>query len=463
MPIPCAVLMCHAPIVLPDVAGNRARQCMLTTRAMGDAAARLVAHAPDVIAIVSPHAPRHPTRWGIGAESPLRGDFGRFGAEHIGVTLPGAPEAAARVGAEAKEAGLPLREISGEGLDHGTLVPLYFVRQAGWDGPTLLIALPYPGSGTEVEMGRAIARAAERAGQRWAILASGDMSHRLIPSAPAGYHPLAKEFDRSFKACIDAGDLRAACAVDPDLRELAAEDVVDSCTVAAAAVDYQSNGHRTYGYEGPFGVGYLEALLYEQGPPPERGTSQPSERPSVESRPWRTMLRVARDAIAAKVTHSAFRPKPLPVPWNAPQGVFVTLRDQHGALRGCIGHIEPLYGTLAEEIAACAAAAATQDTRFARVTPDELPKLSLEISLLGKPELVRDLGTLDPKRYGVVVSAGRARGVLLPDVEGVDTVEEQLRIAAAKGQLPPGRAWTIERFEVQKHAEQPSKPGVSRD
>jgi AmmeMemoRadiSam system protein A len=454
MPIPCAVLMCHAPIVLPDVAGNRARQCMQTTRAMRDVAARLVSHAPDVIAIISPHAPRHPTRWGIGAESPLRGDFGRFGAEHVGVTLPGAPEAAARLSAVAKQAGLPLREISGEGLDHGTLVPLYFVRHAGWDGPTLLIALPYPGTGTEDAMGRALAQAAEAAGQRWAILASGDMSHRLIPSAPAGYHPQAKEFDRSFKARIDAGDLRGACAVDPDLRELAAEDVVDSCAVAAAAVDYQSKGHRTYGYEGPFGVGYLEAVLYEQAPPRERGAAQ-SERISTEGRPWKAMLRIARDAIAAKISHSAYRAQPLPVPWNAPQGVFVTLRDAQGALRGCIGHVEPLYGTLSEEIAACAAAAATQDSRFARVSPGELPTLNIELSLLGKTEVVRDLATLDPKRYGVVVSAGRSRGVLLPDIDGVDTVEEQLRIAAAKGHLPAGRSWVIERFEVQKQTEDP--------
>jgi AmmeMemoRadiSam system protein A len=239
--------------------------------------------------------------------------------------------------------------------------------------------------------------------------------------------------------------------VDLDLRELAAEDVVDSCAVAAGAVDYRSDGHRTYGYEGPFGVGYLEALLYEDAPPPERGALSSGERKSEETRPWHAMLKIARDAIVAKITHGAFRPHALPVPWNTPQGLFVTLRDHEGALRGCIGHIEPQYGTLAEEIAACAASAATQDTRFARVAPNELPSLSIEISVLGKLELVTDLATLDPKRYGVVVAAGRARGVLLPDIDGVDTVEEQLRIAASKGQLPAGRPWTIERFEVQKH------------
>ena len=76
--------------------------------------------------------------------------------------------------------------------------------------------------------------------------------------------------------------------------------------------------------------------------------------------------------------------------------------------------------------------------------------MRIELSLLSKPEPVSDIGTLDPKRFGVVVSSGRARGVLLPDIPGVDTVEEQLRVAAAKGQLPASRAWVIERFEVQK-------------
>jgi aromatic ring-opening dioxygenase LigB subunit len=130
-----------------------------------------------------------------------------------------------------------------------------------------LVALPQPGTRSEERMGQALARAAEQAGERWIILASGDMSHRLNQNAPAGYHPLAKEFDRSFKARIDAGDLRGACAIDPGLREIAAEDVIDSCAVAAGAVGFRSEGHRTYAYEGPFGVGYMEAVLHEDAPP----------------------------------------------------------------------------------------------------------------------------------------------------------------------------------------------------
>lgn len=417
---------------------------------MTDIAARLCGHDADVVVLISPHAPRHPTRWGICTQSPLSGNFGRFGADHIGVTVPGAPEAAARLNARARALKLTTRELVGDNLDHGALVPLYFLRRAGWAGPTLLIALPGTPANSEERMGQAIASAAEEAGERWVILASGDMSHRLHPTAPGGYHPLAKEFDRTFKARLDSGDLRGACAIDAGLRELAAEDVIDSTAVAAGAVGYRSHGHRTYSYEGPFGVGYLEAVLYEDAPPRD------GHHDFSESRPWRAMLQIARDAIAARITHDAYRPPVLPKPWNEPQGVFVTLRKPDGGLRGCIGHVEPLFASLAEEIADCAAAAATQDTRFARVAPNELPQLSIEVSLLSKPEPVTDIASLDPKRFGLVVSSGRARGVLLPNVPEVNTVEEQLRIAAAKGQLPPGRPWVIERFEVAKATETPA-------
>jgi MEMO1 family protein len=455
MTISCCVLMCHAPIVVPDVAGHRARQCAETTHAMSEIAARICAHEPDVVVVISPHAPRHATRWGICTQSPLSGNFGRFGADHIGVTVPGAPQAASRLVPAARDLRLTTREIAGDNLDHGTLVPLYFLRQAGWDGQTLLIALPQPGTRTEERMGQAIARAAEAAGERWIVLASGDMSHRLNPNAPAGYHPLAKEFDRTFKARIDAGDLRGACAIDPGLREIAAEDVIDSCAVAAGAVGYRSQGHRTYAYEGPFGVGYLEAVLHEETSP--RGAHDYSE-----LRPWPLMLNIARSAISARITHNAYRPPVLPKPWNNPQGVFVTLRKPDGGLRGCIGHVEPLFAGLAEEVADCAAAAATQDTRFARVAPSELPHLSIEVSLLSRPEPVNDITGLDPKRYGLVVSSGRARGVLLPNVPEVNTIEDQLRIAAAKGQLPPGRPWIIERFEVSKAVDIPEPIPNSR-
>lgn len=270
MSIPCAVLMCHAPIVLPEVGGYRSRECAATTAAMHDAARRLVASAPDVLVVLSPHSPRRGGAWGVFTGPSLHGHFGRFGAPQVAHRLPVATRAVAVLRQAAESLGLDTWTPPDGPLDHGAMVPLHFVVTEGWTGPTVLISLPWPGTGTEPVMGQAIALAANQSGQRWAVLASGDMSHRLQPGAPSGFHPRARDFDQALVDAISAGDLRAAAAIDPGLRDLAAEDAVDTITVAGAAVGWDSTGFEWLCYEGPFGVGYMEAVLHSEGSPDVR-------------------------------------------------------------------------------------------------------------------------------------------------------------------------------------------------
>ncbi len=258
---PMAVLMCHAPIVVPAVGGHRADDCAHTTAAMREVARRLVASPPDVLVVISPHAPRRATAWGLLPGPFVQGDFGAFGAPQTAHRFP-VPEPARQALARAAEAaGLETWEPPRRPLDHGALVPLHFVAEAGWHGPTLVLALPWPGTETEAAMGSTLAQVARERSERWHVLASGDLSHRLRPDAPAGYHPRAAHFDRALADALGAGDLRAAAAIDPALRELAAEDVIDSVIVAAGAIGWDSTGHALLAYEGPFGVGYLEAVL----------------------------------------------------------------------------------------------------------------------------------------------------------------------------------------------------------
>jgi AmmeMemoRadiSam system protein A len=446
MAIPCAVLMCHAPIVIPEIAGSRAARCAQTTAAMMEAADRVITHAPDVLAIISPHAPRDRRRFGVVRTQLLAGNFGRFGSPEVELQLPGAPEAARALLEIAAEYGVGGWDLDGDGLDHGALVPLHFLVRAGWAGPTLLLSLPYPGTGLEIAMGKALAGAARRLGQRWSVLASGDMSHRLTPDAPAGYHPEAGAFDRAFCSLIGRGELARACAIGATARDIAAEDVVDSCTVAAAAVGFDATGHRVLSYEGPFGVGYLEAVLHEQ-PVATRFANDATNAvpPSVAA----SAMAIARAAIAAHLQDAPYVPDRLPEAWERPCGVFVTLR-RRGELRGCIGHIQPLHANLSQEIADCAVAAATHDPRFNPLEPSELDLLELEISLLSPPEPVSHIDALDPARFGIVVSAGGRRGVLLPEVSGIADRHDQLRLALRKAGLSGEEEIRIERFEVRK-------------
>lgn len=129
---------------------------------------------------------------------------------------------------------------------------------------------------------------------------------------------------------------------------------------------------------------------------------------------------------------------------------FVTLK-KGGQLRGCIGTFQPLQESLAEEIISNAISAATRDPRFPPVSPEELEDLEISVDVLNKPEPVSDVGQLDPRRYGVIVQRGGRIGLLLPDLEGVDTVEEQLDIARRKAGIGQHEPIQIFRFTVERH------------
>ncbi len=128
-------------------------------------------------------------------------------------------------------------------------------------------------------------------------------------------------------------------------------------------------------------------------------------------------------------------------------GVFVSLKKQ-GMLRGCIGTIGPVRTSIAEEIIYNAISSGTQDPRFPAVRPDELDALDYSVDVLGEPEKVDSMDKLDVKRYGVIVTSGFRRGLLLPDLEGVDTPQEQVEIALQKAGIGRLEHYEMERFEV---------------
>ncbi len=131
-------------------------------------------------------------------------------------------------------------------------------------------------------------------------------------------------------------------------------------------------------------------------------------------------------------------------------GCFVSLK-RLGELRGCIGTIAPTTSSLTEEIARNAVAAASEDPRFDPLTVDELEGLEVSVDVLGHPEPITSRDQLDPAVYGVIVTAGFKRGLLLPDLEGVDTVDSQIAIACRKGGIDPDESCRIERFTVTRY------------
>jgi len=165
------------------------------------------------------------------------------------------------------------------------------------------------------------------------------------------------------------------------------------------------------------------------------------------------LVELARRAIEVYVRERRViePPSKLPPELSRRAGVFVSIKKD-GMLRGCIGTYLPTKENLAAEIIANAVKAATEDPRFPPVRPEELPRLKVSVDVLSPPEPCTE-ADLDPKRYGVIVEKGWRLGLLLPDLEGVDTVEEQLRIAKMKAGIPPDEPCKIYRFTVERHVE----------
>ncbi len=262
-----AVLMCHAPIVIPALGGTRGAECRASTEAMTQAAGIASNCGAKTLVILSPHLPRHPKAFGVVMSPSVQGDFGPFGRPELGCQLSSDAAAGAAVTRAAERAGLEIAPTIVQGLDHGTLVPLWFLREAGFKGRVVVFGFPWHSSAeANHAFGRALRETMGSLERPWALVASGDMSHALKPGAPSGFHPRAQVFDQAVVETMQRGDLAALDTIPADLRQVAAEDVLDSLQCAAGALEGEKAVPRILSYEGPFGVGYLIAVLKERTP-----------------------------------------------------------------------------------------------------------------------------------------------------------------------------------------------------
>jgi MEMO1 family protein len=164
------------------------------------------------------------------------------------------------------------------------------------------------------------------------------------------------------------------------------------------------------------------------------------------------LVQLAKDTVESYVKSGYVTPPPALTPeMKEHAGVFVSIKKS-GMLRGCIGTFEPRQSSVAEEVMNNAISSATQDPRFPPVIPAELPYLSYSVDVLTKPEPVESVRDLDAKKYGVIVECGRRKGLLLPDLEGVDSVEEQIEICCQKGGIHPQEPIKLYRFQVKRYS-----------
>lgn len=459
----------HPPIMVPEVGGREADKVRATAEAVEALGREIAESGAESLVIISPHAPSFSDAVPVIDGERLHGDLGAFNARSVRLSLDVDQELVGAIVEEGRGAGLTCLPVTyddlrgygfSRGLDHGVIVPMYFLQRGGVDLPVVVIGL---GMFPLVELyrfGMGIARAAEGLGRRVAVVASGDLSHRLTPDAPAGYNPRGREFDEYIVEKLEEGDVRAIVGIDRDLAEDAGECGLRPIVITLGALEGVAFSAEKLAYQGPFGVGYSVFALRPQGRDhsrelfvkllEERGERVRAAR-AKESAP----VRLARETVEAYVRYGVrMSPPEEPLP-GLPEraGVFCSIK-KHGELRGCIGTVVPVYPTVAEEIIHNAIAAATEDPRFDPVSVEELDDLVYSVDVLGEPEPVRGpdrFAQLDPKVYGVIVRRGFRQGVLLPDLPGIDTPEEQVEIACRKAGIDPRSEFEIQRFTVTRY------------
>ncbi len=460
MGISAGFMVPHPPLIIPDVGGGEEKKIQKTIDAYQRAAEMIGRLQPETIVLLSPHQILYADYFHISPGQGARGDFGQFRAPQASMEVSYDAEFVRVLCESAKEAGLQAGTLGEreKKLDHGTMVPLYFVNQF-WTGYRLVrIGLSGFPLTAHYRLGQCIKETAQSLGRNTVVIASGDLSHKLKEEGPYGYQEEGPAYDARIMDVMGRGAFGELLDFSEDFCEKAAECGHRSFTIMAGAFDQVSVEAEQLSYEGPFGVGYGICAYRPCG---NDGTRNFLEQ--YEEKERKTLLerreqedpyvRLARHTIEAFVETGTFPEMPQGLPEELYQnraGAFVSLKED-GRLRGCIGTIQAVRESLAEEIMHNAVSACSEDPRFSPVEDWEVERLTISVDVLGETEKVSSPEELDVTRYGIIVTRGVKRGLLLPNLEGVDTVEEQIAIAKQKAGIKAHESVEMERFEVVRH------------
>jgi AmmeMemoRadiSam system protein A/AmmeMemoRadiSam system protein B len=434
MSIQAAYIMPHPPVIVPEVGRGGEAKIQKTIGSFHAAAKQIADIKPETIIIISPHSVAYSDYIHISPGQQASGSLRNFGAPDI-YNVRYDEELVSEICKICDKLGFPAG-TSGEKnaeLDHGVLVPLYFINQYYTDYNLIrcsVSGLPNP---KHYHFGTLLNEAVESLGRKTVIIASGDLSHKLTHDGPYGFAPEGPELDRTLVDIMKSGNLGKFFEIDENLCEKGAECGLASFKIMAGALEKKSFQTQFYSYEGPLGVGYA-VCGYEINE--------------------NIYVRLARETLESYVSTGKIPELPENLPDHLTQeraGVFVSIK-KHGELRGCIGTIEPTQTNIAREIQQNAISSGTRDPRFSFVEVSELPELVYSVDVLSPSEPC-EKEDLHAKMYGVIVTSenGSKRGLLLPNLEGVDTVEEQINIACRKAGIRANEKYTLERFKVVRH------------
>ena len=458
MSIIAAYMVPHPPMIIPQIGRGTEKQIQETIDAYRNVAREIASLKPETIIISSPHSVMYSDYFHISPGKNAAGDFSNFRARDVRFQETYDEELVTRICSLSDAEDFPAGTLGERDrtLDHGTMIPLYFIRQFYSDFQLVRLGLSGLPLVDHYAFGRIIQKAVEDLDRRAVFVASGDLSHKLQSYGPYGYAKEGPQYDARVMDVCSRAAFGELLDFDESFCEKAAECGHRSFVIMAGALDGRAVDARQLSHQDVTGVGYGICSFHPTGIDESRHfLEQNSSEPNNNASPASSdpCVQLARASLESYILSR----KIIDVPQDLPEdltarraGAFVSIHE-HGQLRGCIGTISPARSNLAEEIIFNAISASTRDPRFRPIRKEELPFLEINVDVLGEPEDIESEDDLDVKRYGVIVTNGLRRGLLLPDLDGVDTVRQQIAIAKQKAGIASFEKVSLQRFEVVRH------------
>jgi len=456
--------MPHPPIIIPEVGRGEEKRIKNTYDSCERIGLEIAEIKPDIIIVVTPHGAMFSDAIALSYENSISGNLKQFGAPKVSMSFEIDMDITKKIIDKSDKNNIQTVKVNGSllkkydreyELDHGSIVPLYFIKDKY--NSFKLIHITYGGL-TPIQLykfGKLIKEVVEESNENAVFIGSGDLSHRLKDEGPYDYSPYGEKFDGEIINLLIEGDVVGVFNLDPEMIGNAGECGLRSYYIMLGAMDGNKIKGELLSYEGTFGVGYavmkFELSSSDRNILPEI-TLEKRKKYNKRINNEDIYVRLARESLTHYLIDGSYMDVPIYVTEEMidnKRGVFVSLK-KFGELRGCIGTIFPITENIAKEIMRNAVEAGEGDPRFNNVSEEELEDIVFSVDVLTEP-IETSKEELDPKKYGVIVRSGRKSGLLLPDLTGVDTIEQQISIVLNKAMISSNDNYTIEKFEVIRH------------
>lgn len=455
-------VMPHPPLAIPVIGQGKEKDIWDTVEGMNRIAHEIKEIAPKTIVIISPHGNIFSDGLCINIMDKLSGNFAKFHQPKLQVEAKCDFQKALVLCSGLRASGincLALDEFTAQKydasleLDHGTMVPLYFIQKHYTDFKLLHINI---GMLPKIQMYEAGKIMTDILGDDCVIIASGDLSHRLNPEHEE-YDEMGAIYDKHIVNSIGDSDFLSILSLDYEMLESAGQCAQKPLEMLIGAMDGKNSSGTVYSYEGTFGVGYLTAAIESISTDKEHLINQylqiKKDADAKKRQHEDEYVSLARKTILYYIQHG----KKPEIPENLAEdmyikqsGAFVSIK-RDGMLRGCIGTMIPTKASVAEEIIDNAIQAATNDSRFAEISESEFDDLDISVDILSALEKIHSSDELDINKYGIVVSTESKTGLLLPNIDGVKDVNHQVAIALEKAGINDKEEYSMHRFMVDRH------------